>query len=181
MSLHPALQAAIAAEIADDPAARGYANKSAAEAAALMNASYEVAQPSTHRDVTISDVEGYLRTRLIIARLRPWAEAAQDGTAKLAALELLDIIASPRLATFTTSTESGRANVMGLFAALVAATGGIVTQQHHDELLAMTVAPAGEPTRHHPRWLSLMTALPVEAADGLPNEITSDMIVEALA
>lgn len=179
--MHADLKAAIAAEIADDTAARGYAGKTAAEQAALMNAPYEVAAPIQYRDVSISDVEGYLRARLLVIQLRDWAAAALPSTAKMAALELLDIIASPRLSTFTTSTETGRANVLGLFAALVAATGGIVTQTHHDELAAMTIAPAGEPTRHHPRWLTVMAALPAEAATGLPNEITAEMIAEALA
>lgn len=174
-----ALKTAIAAEIQSDPAT--YAGKTAAEIAALMNAPVVVAAPSAHKDVTISDVEGYLRARLILAQLRPWAAVAASGTAKLAALELLDIIASPRLARFTTSTDTGRANILGLFATLVAATGGIVTQQHYDDLAAMTVDPVGAPIMRHPRWVDVMLSLPPGAAAGLPNEVTPETIAEALA
>jgi hypothetical protein len=116
-----------------------YAGLTEAEAAVALNA--PVAQPAAHRDVPISDVEGYLRARLLVTRLRAWAATATFGTAREAALELLDIIASPRLSMFMTSTETGRSNIMGLFAALVAATDGIVTQQHYDDLLAMTLKP----------------------------------------
>lgn len=173
------LQARIRAEVQANPAT--YSGKSAAEIAALMSAPVVVAAPAAHRDVSISDVEGYLRARLILAQLRPWTEAAPAGTAKLAALELLDIIASPRLSRFTTSTDTGRANILGLFAVLVAATGGIVTQQHYDDLAAMTVDPAGAPVTRHPRWVDVMLSLPPEAAAGLPNEVTPEMIAEALA
>lgn len=121
-----------------------YANHTPQAAEAALNAA-TIAAPTRYRDVSISDVEGYLRARLLVTRLRSWVASAPTGTAKEAASELLDIIASPRLSMFSTSTESGRANVMGLFAALVAATGGVVTQQHHDDLLAMTVAPADSP------------------------------------
>lgn len=179
--MHPDIRSAILAEVAGDRAGRGYAGKSAAEVATLMNAPVLVTPPATYRDVSISDVEGYLRERLILAQLRPWAAATSAGTAKLAALELLDIIASPRLSRFTTSTDTGRANILGLFAALVAATGGIVTQQHYDDLAAMTVEPAGTPVAHHPRWVDVMLSLPPDAADGLPNEVTPEMIAEALA
>lgn len=171
-----ALHAAIRAEVAADPAARGYAGKTAAEIAALMNAGYSTAAPPAYRDVSISDVEGYLRARLVLARLRPWAATAEDGTAKLAALELLDIIASPRLSMFTTSTETGRANILGLFAALVAATGGIVTQTHADELAAMTFAPPAPPVEHQARW-----SLLIEGLAGAPNIADEALVAEALA
>ena len=104
--------------------------------AALLAAPIVTPAPTRYCNVSISDVEGYLRARLLVTRLRSWAATAPAGTAKEAALELLDIIASPRLAMFTTETETGRGNIMGLFAALVAATNGVVTQQHHDDLLA---------------------------------------------
>lgn len=179
MTMHPdtraALLAAIRTEITTDPTARGYAG-TAAQMAALMAAPIVTPAPTRHRDVSISDVEGYLRARLLVTRLRSWATTAQPGTAKEAALELLDIIASPRLSMFTTSTETGRANVMNLFASLVAATSGVVTQQHHDDLLAMTVAPADPPTVSPSRWSVL-----IAGRAGAPNAPDKAMIAEALA
>ncbi len=175
-----ALLAAIRAEVQADPSELGYAGKSAGEVAALMDAPVTMIAPTAHRDVSISDVEGYLRARLILAQLRPWAEAAPAGAAKLAALELLDIIASPRLSRFTTSTESGRANLLGLFATLVAATGGIVTQQHIDDLTAMTVEQ-GAATTGPPRWLAVIDGISGVANDpGPPNAADEALIQEAL-
>jgi hypothetical protein len=168
------LAEAIATEIQTDPAARGYAGKAAAEIAALMAAPVETQGPTQHRDVSISDVEGYLRARLLVTRLRKWVAADPGGTAQMAAEELLDIIASPRLAMFTTSTEAGRSNILGLFAALVAATGGIVTQQHHDELAAMTLKPP-MPGFAPSRWAVL-----IEGRGGAPNAPDESLIAEAM-
>lgn len=174
-----ALLAALRTEIADDPTARGYAGKTAAEIADLLNAPVPVAGGATHRDVSISDVEGYLRARLLVTRLRSWVATAPDGTAKLAALELLDIIASPRLTMFTTSTDSGRANILGLFATLVEATGGIVTQTHYDELAAMTLST--EPAQMGPpRWAVIIEGIEGVANEpGPPNAATEALVTEA--
>ena len=169
-----AVLAAIRAEVATDPASRGYASKTAAEIVALMNAPVVIAQAPHHRDVSISDVEGYLRARFLVTQLRAWAAAAARGTAKMAADELLDIIASPRLSMFTTSTDTGRANVLGLFAALVAATGGIVTQTHLDELTAMTLAPAGLPVTEPPRWVAVIDGISAAPTPGEPIGQTDD-------
>jgi hypothetical protein len=170
-----ALLAAIRAEVQADETQRGYLGKTAGEVAALMAASIVTPAPPRYRDVSISDVEGYLRARLLVTRLRTWATAAPADTAKEAALELLDIIASPRLSKFTTSTDTGRANVLGLFAALVAATGGVVTQQHHDDLAAMTVAPPDPPTVLPSRW-----SVVIEGISGAPNSPTEALIAEAM-
>lgn len=181
MSTHPDLLAALAAEIASDPSQRGYAGKSAGQITALMNAPVVVASAAAHRDVSISDVEGYLRARLLVTKLRSWAEAAEAGTPREAALELLDIIASPRLQNFSTGTASGRANILGLFALLVAAGAGGMTQEHADDLAAMTLAEPGAPTTLHPRWVDVVLSLPFEVRAGLPNVVTEAMIDEALA
>jgi hypothetical protein len=183
--MHPetlaALLAAIRAELQADPSQRGYAGKSATEIAALMNAPIVVAPPTAHRDVSISDVEGYLRARLLVTQLRAWAGSAPSGTAKMAADELLDIIASPRLSLFTTSTEAGRANVLGLFATLVSATGGIITQTHLAELTAMTVAPSGASVTEAPRWAVVAEGIGgVGNLPGPPNAATEELIAEAV-
>jgi len=176
LSAHEELLAATRAELQADPAQRGYAGKTAAEIRLLLAAPIEIAAPTRYRDVPISDVEGYLRARLLVTRLRSWATAAPAGTAREAALELLDIIASPRLSMFTTSTDTGRANVLGLFATLVAATNGVVTQQHYDDLAAMTVAPPGAPVVLPARWSIVREGIP--DAPHVPDEA---MIAEAMA
>lgn len=183
--MHPdtatALLAAIRAEVQADPSQRGYAGKSAGQIAALMNAPIVVAPPTAYRDVSISDVEGYLHARLLVTQLRAWAGSAAPGTAKMAADELLDIIASPRLSLFTTSTDTGRANVLGLFATLVSATGGIITQTHLTELTAMTVAPSGASVIEPARWGAVIDGIGGVGNDpGPPNAATVALIEEAL-
>jgi hypothetical protein len=178
--MHPdilaAVLAAIRAEVENDPTGRGYEGQTAAEIATRLNAPIVTAAPPAYRDVSISDVEGYLRARLLVTQLRTWAATAEPGTAKMAALEMLDIIASPRLTNFTTGTEAGRANVLGLFAVLVAATGGIVTQTHLDELTAMTLSPASPAVEMAPRW-----SMVIEGQPGAPNVATAEFVAEALA
>lgn len=176
-----ALLAAIRAEMAADPSQRGYQGKTASQIAALMNAPIVVTPPTAYRDVPISDVEGYLRARLLVTQLRAWAGTAPAGTAKMAADELLDIIASPRLSLFTTSTDTGRANVLGLFAALVSATAGIITQTHLDDLAAMTVAPSGPPVTEPSRWAAVTSGISgVGNLPGPPNAATEALIEEAV-
>jgi hypothetical protein len=174
-----AVHAAILAEVQDDPTQRGYAGKTRAEIAALLNA--PVAPPTAHRDVSISDVEGYLRARLLVTRLRAWEAGAADGLARDAARELLDIIASPRLAMFTTSTDSGRANILGLFATLVAAQAGGITQQHADDLAAMTLAPAESAAAQPSRWVEIISGIGGEGNEpGPPNAATEALVEGAL-
>lgn len=176
MSMHPdtlaALCSAIRAEIQSDPSQRGYVGKTVGQIAALMNAPIVTAPPAQHRDVSISDVEGYLRARLLVTRLRRWVLTDPGGTAQMAAEELLDIIASPRLSNFTTSSEAGRTNILGLFAALVAATGGIVTQEHYDDLAAMTTASGGAPVVEPSRWATMIEG--IGAAPTPPDEVGDD-------
>lgn len=178
--MHPdtiaALNAAIAAEIAADPASIGYAGRTAAEIADLMNAPVPAA--SSYRDVSISDVEGYLRARLLVVGLTDWHATAQPSMARSAAGELLSIIASPRLQMFSTGTASGRANILGLFQTLVDAGAGGITQQHHTELAAMTEAPAGPPLPA--RWLTVIDGISgVSGQPGPPNTATADLIAGA--
>ncbi len=120
--------------------AGAYAALSAEDAADALNNPVDAAPE--HRDVAISDVEGYLRARLLIAGLRRWVATAPDGMAKDAASELLDILASPRLTVFLTKEQPGRDNVLGLFALLVQAGAATLTADHLAALAAMTLKPA---------------------------------------
>lgn len=120
-----------------------YAAMTPDEAEAALNAATPAA-PS-HRDVSISDVEGYLRARLLVTGLRDWVSTeAATGVPKSAALELFDIIASPRLMNFSTGTDAGRANILGMFALLVQAGAGGLTAEHLADLTAMTVKPGAD-------------------------------------
>jgi len=179
--LHPDVKAALAAEIAGDPAGRGYAGKSASERAALMSEGYAIAPAQTYRNVLISDVKGYLAARLVIVRLRRGLTDMPEGQARDIAEALLDILHDTQLREFLTADEELRNNVLGMFAVLAQAGAGGLTLQHYADIVAMTVAPAEAPVRHHSRWLDLMLALKPEAAAGLPNEVDAGMIAEALA
>lgn len=175
--MHPDTMAALAARIrAEVDAGPAYAGRTAAEIAAMLNAPVVVEQPAAHRDVLISDVEGYLRARLLVVGLREWAATAEPSLARSAARELLDIIASPRLSLFLTSTEGGRANVLGLFGLLAAEGAGGIGAEHLADMQAMTLAPAGPPVVGPPRWAVLIEGLP-----GAPNAADEALVAEALA
>lgn len=175
--MHPDTLAAVLAALRAELQAPEYAGKTAAEIVAILNA--PAAPASAYRDVSISDVEGYLRARLLVTRLRAWEATAPDGLAREAAREFLGIIASPRLSNFTTSTPSGRANILGLFATFVAVGAGGITQQHAGDLAAMTLAPGG--ADGPARWAHVIDGIGGVGTDpGPPNAATEDLVTEAL-
>lgn len=179
--MHPDLKAAIAAEIAVDPAGRGYDGRKPDENAALMNAPYEVAAPAAYRDVPVSSVEGYMRLRRHIVRLRRWVASAEETPLRDFAEEMLEMMAAANVKNFETSDPAKRAAILGAFKGLADVGAGGFDAQSLADLTAMTIAPPEPPTRHHPRWVYLMLVLPVEVAAGLPNEVSAEMIAEALA
>ncbi len=172
---HPELLARIRTEIAADEAGRGYAGKSRAEVVALMNAPVIVPGAVSPRDVSISDVEGFMEARMIPVRLADWVETAEPGVAKDAARTLLRVIASQNLKKFTTSTTTGRANILGLFGAIATAAPHIVTPAHHADLVAMTEVRAPS-TEGAPRWSVLREGVP-----DAPGAVDEAMLAEALA
>lgn len=180
MSMPEAVKAAIAAEIVGDPTRRGYDGKDAAARAALINAPYEVTPTASYRHVLISDVKGYLAAKLVLVRLRREVPS-MEGVVRDVAEALLDILNDTQLKEFLTGIPEKRTNVLGMFAALLATGAGGLTQKHYDEIAAMTVAPPGPAVKHHPRWVDVMLSLRSADAAGLPNEITAEMIAEALA
>jgi hypothetical protein len=179
--MSPDALAAIRAEIEADPMGRGYAGHTAAEQAALFNAGFDVPAPPALQDVPVSTVEGYMRLRRHIVRLRRWVAAAEPSDLRDFAEELLEMIAAGTVKNFETSNPGKRAAILGAFEGLAQAGAGGFGAQSLADLAAMTIAPPGAPTRHHSRWLAVMLALPPELATGLPNEITAEMVAEALA
>jgi hypothetical protein len=180
--MDPDVLAAIRAEIQADPMGRGYALHSSADNVAdLLNEAFDVPAPAAFQDVPVSSVEGYMRLRRHIVRLRRWVAAAEPSDLRDFAEELLEMIAAGSVKNFETSNPGKRAAILGAFEGLAQAGAGGFSAQSLADLAAMTVAPPGPPTRHHPRWVAVMLALPPELATGLPNEVTTDMVAEALA
>lgn len=176
-----ALRAAILAELQSDPTARGYAGKSPGQIAALMNLPVVVTAAPVRQDVLISDVKGYLARRLVIVRLRR-AVPTLTGDAKDVAEALLDIMADTQLTRFLTADDAKRAGVLGMFALLVQAGAGGLTQAMYDDIEAMTLAPAGEAETQPARWLAVIDGIGGEGNEpGPPNAASEALIAEALA
>jgi hypothetical protein len=184
--MHPdtlaALRAAIRAEIAADPTARGYAGKTPAEIAALMNAPIVTVPAAQYRDVLVSDVRGYLEARLLLVRIEDWIAdpATPPGDARDAARTLLRVTGNSNITYFSTGNPGGRANVLGLFALLVSAGAGGLTQAHYDDLAAMTVA--SQPPQTAPaQWLAVIEGISgVDGLPGPPNAATEALVQEAI-
>lgn len=175
--------AAIRAEVHADPSERGYAGQTAAEIAALMNAPVVVEPAPAYRDVPVSDVRGYLEARLVLVRLEDWVadEATPLGDARDAARTLLRVTSNSGIQNFTTSTEAGRTNILGMFGLLVQAGAGGLTLAHYADLAAMTAAPAGTPVTTAPRWSMLIDGISGEQGHpGPPNAAAEALIQEAL-
>lgn len=176
------LFAAIRAEVQADPAGLGYAGKTPAEIAALMSTTVVVAPPPEHRDVLVSDVEGYLEGKLAMQSLIDWIEAAQgDSQALATAKTLRRVMSGGRLTYFLTKNDAKRANVLGMFQVLASTEGTGITQEHASDLAAMTVAPEAAPTTAPPRWMAVIDG--IEGFDnepGPPNAADEALIAVAL-
>lgn len=177
------LLAAIRAEVQGDPAGRGYAGKTAAEIVALLNTPVVTEPPSAYRDVPVSDVRGFLEARLVLVRLEDWVADPETpkGDARDAARTLLRVTSGDGIENFTTSTASGRANILGIFGLLVQAGAGGLTAQHYADLTAMTIAPAGPAVVGPPRWALLIDGMSGEEGfPGPPNAADEALVMEAL-
>lgn len=179
--MHPdtiaALRARLLAELADDPTGRGYAGLGAADLAAALNAPVAVEAPTAYRDVLVSDVEGYLAARLLLVGLEDWVAAAEAGTPRQAARQLLQIIQGGRLRVFLTSDAARRVNVLAMFASLCGAGAGGLTMEHYADLAAMCVAPAGPPVVAPARWQIVIDGLSAEPGHaGPPNAASADLV-----
>jgi hypothetical protein len=184
--MHPVtkehLNLVIRSEAQEDPAGRGYAGKSASEIFDLMRSPYEPSMPVVYQDVLISDVRGYLEARLVLVRLEDWAPTAEAGNARDAARTLLRVTSAPGLTYFTTSRPTGRENVLGLFGLLVQAGAGGLTQQHYDEIAAMTVAPSPAAAEAPARWQIVISGISGhDGQAGPPNVAELALIEDALA
>lgn len=92
-------------------------------------------------DVSISDVESYLRLHGLVFMLRRWVEAAVAANninpAVVAGAELIDMIESPRLSRFETSNPQRYAALQAMLGGLVQASAGGMQQADMDALLAL--------------------------------------------
>jgi hypothetical protein len=118
-----------------------YAALSPEEAETALNTSVELPAEPFHRDVLISDVEGYLAARLVLVNLDDWVATAESGLARQAARQLIQIIRGGRISVFLTSDAEQRQSMLGLFGLLVQAGAGGLTPQHYDDIAGMTLAP----------------------------------------
>jgi hypothetical protein len=171
-----ALTAAIRAEVQGDPSGRGYAGKKPAEIAALMNAPIVVAQPPRYRDVPVSSVEGYMRLRTHIVRLKRWVDQTDVSQLRDFAEEMLGMIAAGKVGVFETSDDAKRPAILGAFAGLAAVGAGGFDAQSVVDLTAMTIAPAGPPIEAPARWSVLREGVP-----DVPHLVTETLVAEALA
>jgi len=179
--MHPDTLAAVVAALRAELAAPAYKGLSVAEQVAALNAPVVVAQAAGYRDVSISDVRGYLEARLVMVRLEDWIVTAEHGIPRDAARTLLRITTGTGLNNFTTSTPTGRANVLGLFALLVQAGAGGLTLEHYSEIVAMTLAPAGPAVTSPPRWALLIEGIGgIDDQLGPPNVADAALVMEAL-
>lgn len=170
--------AALRAEIENDPTGRGYDGKSVSEIVALLNA--PVVAPPSRVDVLISDVKGYLARRLVIVRMRRQVTDL-TGDIRDVAEALLDILHDTQMTRFFTADATKRAGVLGMFAMLVQAGVGGLTQDHYNEIEAMTIAPAGSGDTSAPRWAIAMSGISGEEGHpGPPNAASEALVAEAL-
>lgn len=185
MTMHPithaAVIAALRAELQSDPTARGYAGKAAAELLDLLNAPIVTAAAQAYRDVPVSSVEGYMRLRRHIVRLRRWVAEAPVSDLRDFAEEMLDMMAAANVQVFETSVPAKRTAILGAFAGLAEIGAGGFNAQSLADLTAMTLAPAGPDAVTACRWAVLMDGLSAEEGyAGPPNACALDLIEEAL-
>lgn len=121
--------AALKAEISKP----SYDGLSDEQIAAELNAA-NIAVPA---DIGVGDVEGYLRLNARITGLEDWIAANPNpSVARTAARELLGIL-SGKVTVLSTGTPTTRAVLQGMFAAIVSAGAGGVTQADSDALFGM--------------------------------------------
>lgn len=181
--------AALKAELANDPAARGYAGKSANEQAALLNAPFAGAAPGAVAvAIPLGLVEGYLRARFFMTRLQAYASASPPAGASPqaveAASELLGMIASPHTATVDMTDPVVAGAVAASLAALAAegAAGRFVNlagqafgAANVADLLALGAHQAAA-MQTHPRVMDVFMTI-----TDAPNVVTADDVVAAVA
>ncbi len=174
-----ALLAAVRLELQSDPSRIGYAGKSAAEIAALMDAPVAVQPAMTHRHVPKTDVTGYLHARMALVPLQEWAADAPPSRVRTIAKSLIGVLASD-VKEFLTGFDASRARVLGMFQELAASNDTPITEEHYAAIEAMTLAPAGAPIVGPPRWAVLIDGISGEEGfPGPPNAADVKLIEEA--
>lgn len=122
--------AALYAELANDPEGIGYAGKSDAERAALLNAPTR----DGWRDVTVGEIAGYALLNLAWPGIEAAAES-QDAQVRAVARSALALMTNPAIQTVELSKADKRAAFTALLDVLVAA--GAITAGHKAGVLAL--------------------------------------------
>lgn len=122
--------AALYSELTADPAGLGYAGKSDAERAALLNAPTR----DGWRDVTVGEIAGYALLNLAWPGIEAAAES-QDSNVRAVARSALALLTNPAIQTVQLSDAAKRATFTGMLDTLVAA--GAITADHKAGVLAL--------------------------------------------
>ena len=179
--MHPDTLAAVLAALRAELAAPAYAGLSVAETVAALNAPVVVDTPAAYRDVPVSSVEGYMRLRRHIVRLRRWVAVTDVSDLRDFAEEMLEMVASGKVNVFETSNPAKRAAILGAFAGLAAVGAGGFDAGSLADLTAMTLAPAGPAVTSPPRWALLIDGISgAEGFPGPPNAADAALVMEAL-
>lgn len=147
--------AALKSEIETDPEGIGYAGKSHAAIAGLLNA----ATRDGWRDVTVGEVAGYALLNLAWPGIEAAAES-QDSNVRAVARSALELMTNPAIQTVELSKADKRAAFTALLDVLVAASA--ITADHKAGVLALAAATVSRAAE-----LGLGAVTPSHVADAL--------------
>jgi hypothetical protein len=177
----PEMLAVLRAELTTDPSSRGYAGKSAEDAAALLNASYFVAGAPSACDVGSANIQKIIVPTGELFKITRTGAAALDGTAKDALIgaawsfsEMLS-----RWSTIETSNPDTWKAAQASMAALEAS--GLLSAASIAAITAL-VEVTPPPVEQHARIMEIFIQSPVEFPDDFTRyEATAADVQEALS
>lgn len=163
-------RAALRAEITADPAGRGYAGKTAAAIADLVNAGYSVAHTSVPADVATAAVKQIITPTGELFRIARQAAQVDDTPLTQAAWSFLQSI--DRFDHLSTSKPTVLAAASAAMEVLT--TAGLLSEDSVDAIVALT-STTPEPTHHSARIIIIMTGI-----EEAPNAVTADDVAGAM-
>lgn len=149
--------AALYAELTTDPAGVGYAGKTDAERAALLNAETR----DGWRDVAVGEVVGYALLNLMWPGIEDLAgNVSADATARNVARSAIALLTNPAMQTVQLSDPTKRTALAQMLGVLVLA--GAITQAQSDGVLAL-----GRAKISRAQELGLGAVTPSDVADAM--------------